>query len=249
MPNGTLDGFNCVLDFDESLTHVFRITAIVFLRQTLRDVAPAMLCADIPLVLVAKKTIPADDLRGYIAWLKTNPGKASMGTVGVGSPLHLLGILMQKETGARFTLVPYRGAGPMMQDIVAGQIDMGFANTATVLPFVRAGSIKALGSTSLKRMAAAPEIPTMDEGGLSGFSFSLWTALFAPHDTPSEIIDKLNTAVLNTLLDPNVRQKLEVQGFEIAPRERQTSEALGAYQKAEIEKWWPIIKSAGIQVE
>ena len=217
--------------------------------DVVKDFAPIALCGDIPLVLVAKKIIPADDLRGYIAWLKTNPGKASMGTVGVGSPLHLLGVLMQKETGARFTLVPYRGAGPMVQDIVAGQIDLGFANTATVLPFVRAASIKAFGLTSLKRMAAAPEIPTMDEAGLSGFSFSLWAALFATRGTPKGIIDKLNTAVVNTLLDPNVRQKLEVQGFEIPPRERQTPEALGAYQKAEIEKWWPIIKSAGIQVE
>jgi tripartite-type tricarboxylate transporter receptor subunit TctC len=137
----------------------------------------------------------------------------------------------------------------LVQDIVAGQIDLGFANTATVLPFVRAGSIKALGLTSLKRMAAAPEIPTMDEAGLSGFSFLLWAALFAPHGTPRGIIDKLNTAAVNTLRDPNVRQKLEAQGFEIPPRERQTPEALGAYQKAEIEKWWPIIKAAGIQVE
>jgi tripartite-type tricarboxylate transporter receptor subunit TctC len=156
---------------------------------------------------------------------------------------------MQKQTGARFTLVPYRGGGPLAQDVVAGQIDMTFINTATALPFVRAGSIKALGLTSLKRIAAAPEIPTMDEAGLRGFSFSLWAALFAPHGTPRDIIDKLNTAAVNTLRDPNVRQKLEVQGFEIPPREQQTPEALGAYQKAEIEKWWPIIQAAGIKAE
>ena len=172
-----------------------------------------------------------------------------MATVGVGSPVQLLGILMQKETGTQFTLVPYRGAGSLVQDLVAGQIDMTFINTATALPFVRDGSIKALGLTSLKRIAAAPEIPTMGEAGLPGFSFSLWAALFAPHDTPRNIIDKLNTAAVNTLGDPNVRQKLEAQGFEIPTRERQTPEALGAYQKAEIDKWWPIIREAGIQAE
>ena len=241
------DGYTVVLGIWN--THVANGVAYKLDYDVVNDFAPIALCADIPLVLVAKKTIPADDLQGLIAWLKTNPGMASMGTVGVGGPVHLLGSLMQKETGARFTFVPYRGAGPLVQDIVAGQIDMGFANTATVLPFVRAGSIKAFGLTSLKRTAAAPEIPTMDEGGLRGLSFSLWAALFAPHGTPRDIIDKLNTAAVNTLRDPNVRQKLEPQGFEIPPRERQTPEALGAYQKAEIEKWWPIIKAAGIQVE
>jgi tripartite-type tricarboxylate transporter receptor subunit TctC len=181
--------------------------------------------------------------------LKANPDKASMGTVGVGSPPHLLGILMQKQTGSRFAFVPYRGAGPLVQDVVAGQIDMSFINTATTLPLVRSGSVKALAVTSLKRMAAAPEIPTMDEAGLPGFSFSLWAALFAPHDTPRNIIDALNSAAVKTLHDPSHRQKLEAQGFEIPSRERQTPEALGAYQKAEIEKWWPIIKAAGIKAE
>src|ERR1051326_6427710 len=170
-----------------------------------------------------------------------------MATVGSGSPGHLLGILMKKETGTQFTFVPYRGAGPSVQDLVAGQIDMTFINTATALPFVRGGSAKALGLTSLKRMAAAPEIPTMDEAGLRGFSFSLWGALFAPHGTPDDIVAKLNSAAVNTLHEANVRQKLEAQGFEIAPRERQTPQALAAYQKSEIEKWWPIIKAAGIK--
>jgi tripartite-type tricarboxylate transporter receptor subunit TctC len=141
-------------------THVANGVTYRLDYDVVKDFAPIALCADIPLVLVAKETIPAHDMQGLIAWLKTNPGIASMGTVGVGSPLHLLGILMQKETGTRFALVPYRGAGPMVQDVVAGQIDMGFANMATVLPFVRAGSIKALGLTSPKRVESAPEIPT-----------------------------------------------------------------------------------------
>jgi tripartite-type tricarboxylate transporter receptor subunit TctC len=241
------DGYTVVLGIWN--THVANGVTYRLDYDVAKDFAPIALCADIPLVLVVKKTIPAHDLRSFIAWLKTNPGAASMGTVGAGSPAQLLGVLLQKETGARFALVPYRGAAPMVQDLVAGQIDMTFTNTATALPFIRDGSIKALGVTSLKRMAAAPEIPTMDEAGLREFSFSLWAALFAPHDTPTDIIEKLNAAAVNTLGDPNARQILEVQGFVIPPRERQTPQALGAYQKAEIKKWWPIIKAAGIRAE
>jgi tripartite-type tricarboxylate transporter receptor subunit TctC len=136
-----------------------------------------------------------------------------------------------------------------VQDVVAGQIDMTFANTATALPFVRAGSLKALGVTSLKRIEAAPDIPTMDEEGLRGFSFSLWAALFAPRDTPKDIIDKLNAAAVKTLHDPNFAPKLEAQGFAIPSPDRQTPQALAAYQKAEIDKWWPIIRGAGIKAQ
>jgi tripartite-type tricarboxylate transporter receptor subunit TctC len=241
------DGYTLVLGIWN--THVANGVTYKLDYDVVKDFAPITLCADAPLVLLAKKSAPASDLRGYIAWLKANPDKASMATVGIGSPGQLLGFLMQKDTGARFTLVPYRGAGPSVQDVVAGQIDMTFANTATSLPFVRAGSVKAFGVTSLKRITAAPDIPTMDEEGLRGFSFSLWAALFAPRDTPSDIIAKLNAAAVKTLHDPNVMQKLEAQGFAIPPPERQTPEALAAYQKAEIEKWWPIIRDAGIKAQ
>jgi len=239
------DGYTVVLGIWN--THVANAVTYTLDYDVVRDFAPIALCAEAPLVLIVKKIIPAQDLQGYVAWLKANPDKASMATVGVGSPGHLLGVLLQKATGARFTLVPYRGAGPSVQDVVAGQVDMTFINTATALPLVRAGSVKALGLTSLKRMATAPEIPTMDEAGLPGFSFSLWGALFAPHDTPADIIAKLNTAAVNTLHDANIRRKLEAQGFDIPSRDRQTPEALAAYQKSEIEKWWPIIKAAGIR--
>jgi tripartite-type tricarboxylate transporter receptor subunit TctC len=241
------DGYTMVLGIWN--THVANAVTYRLDYDVVKDFAPIVLCAGAPLVLVAKKTIAAHDLQGYIAWLKANPGKTSMATVGVGSPVHLLGILMQKETGVRFTLVPYRGAGPAVQDVVAGQIDMTFANTATALPFARAGSVKALGLTSLKRIAAAPDIPTMDEAGLHGFSFSLWAALFAPRHTPTDIIAKLNAAAVNTLQDAKVRQKLEAQGFVISSGDRQTPAALAVYQQAEIEKWWPIIKAAGIQMQ
>lgn len=241
------DGYTLVLGIWN--THVANGVTYKLDYDVVKDFAPIALCADAPLVLLAKKSAPANDLRGYIAWLKANPDKASMATVGIGSPGHLLGFLMQKDTGARFTLVPYRGAGPSVQDVVAGQIDMTFANTATALPFVRAGSAKAFGVTSLKRIMAAPDIPTMDEEGLRGLSFSLWAALFAPRDTPSDVVDKLNAAAVKTLHDPNVTPKLEAQGFAIPPPERQTPAALAAYQKAEIEKWWPIIRDAGIKAQ
>jgi tripartite-type tricarboxylate transporter receptor subunit TctC len=241
------DGYTMVLGIWN--THVANAVTYKLDYDLVKDFAPVALCADAPLVLLAKKSVPGNDLRGFIDWLKANPDKATMATVGIGSPGQLLGLLLQKETGTRFTLVPYKGAGPSVQDVVAGQVDMTFANTATSLPLVRAGSLKALGVTSLNRLAVAPDIPTMDEAGLHGFSFSLWAALFAPYGTPKDIIDKLNNAAVTALHDPNIAQKLEGQGFQIPSRERQTPDALAAYQKAEIEKWWPIIQAAGIKAE
>jgi tripartite-type tricarboxylate transporter receptor subunit TctC len=161
----------------------------------------------------------------------------------------LLGRLLRKETSTQFGLVAYRGAAPAMQDVVAGQIDAMFISIAAALPQVSSGRVKALGVTARKRMAVAPEIPTMDEAGLRGFYFSLWSALFAPRATPKDIIDKLNIAAVNTLGDPSVHQKLKALGVEIPPPEQQTPGALGAYQKAEIEKWWPIVRAAGIKPE
>ena len=193
--------------------------------------------------------MPANDLKEFIAWLQANPDKASLGTTGAGGPGHLLGLLLQKQTGVRFGQVPYRGAGPAMQDVVAGQIDGMFSNTATAMPHVRAGTIRAFAVTAKNRLAIAPQIPSVDEAGFPWLHFSLWAALFAPRGTPKDIVDKLNAATVSTMSDPAIRQKLTDQGFEIPSRERQTPEALSAYQKAEIEKWWPIIKAAGIKGE
>ena len=241
------DGYTLVLGIWN--THVGNAVTYTLQYDVVNDFAPIALLADAPLLLVAKKAIPANDLKELIAWLKANPDKASMGTVGAGSPGHLLGLLLQQETGTRFGLVAYRGAAPQTQDLMAGQIDMGIANPATALPHVQAGSIKAFAVTAKNRLAVAPDIPSVDEAGLPGLYFSLWAGLFAPRGTPSDIIGKLNSAAVNTLGDPILRQKLAEQGFEIPPRERQTPEALAAYQKAEIDKWWPIIKAANIKVE
>ena len=241
------DGYTLVVGIWN--THVANAAIYALQYDVVKDFDPVLLLADAPLLLVASKAVPANDLKEFIAWLKLNPDKSSMGTVGAGSPGHLLGLLLQKETGTRFGLVAYRGAGPAMQDVVAGQIETTFANTATSLPHVRAGSAKAFAVTAKKRLAIAPDIPSVDEAGLPVLHFSLWAGLFAPRGTPKDIISKLNTAAVSTLGDPTIRESLAEQGFEIPQRERETPEALGAYQKAEIEKWWPIIKAANIKAE
>jgi tripartite-type tricarboxylate transporter receptor subunit TctC len=241
------DGYTLVVGIWN--THVANGATYTLQYDIVKDFEPIVLLADAPLLLVARKITPANDFREFIAWLKANPDKASMATIGAGSPGHLLGLVMQQETGARFGLVAYRGAGPAMQDVVGGQIDAMFANTATALPSAVAGSVKAYAVTAKKRIAAAPDIPSVDEAGLPSLTFSLWSGLFAPRGTPKDIIDRLNAAAVSALADPGTRQKLAAQGFEFPPREQQTPQALAAYQQAEIEKWWPIIKAAGIKGE
>jgi tripartite-type tricarboxylate transporter receptor subunit TctC len=241
------DGYTIVVGIWN--THVANGAIYALQYDVVKDFEPVLLLADAPLLLVTSKSVPANDLKEFIAWLKLNPDKSSMGTVGAGSPGHLLGLLLQKETGTRFGLVAYRGAGPAMQDVVAGQIETTFANTATSLPHVRAGSVKAFAVTAKNRLAIAPDIQSVDEAGLARLRFSLWAGLFAPRGTPKDIISKLNSAAVKTLGDPTIRERLAEQGFEIPPREQQTPEALGAYQRAEIEKWWPIIKAANIKAE
>jgi tripartite-type tricarboxylate transporter receptor subunit TctC len=217
--------------------------------DVVKDFEPVVLLPAAPMVLLTKNDNPATNLKEFIAWLKANPDKASFGTAGAGSPPDLLGRLLRRDTGTQFNLIAYRGAAPAMQDVIAGHIDAVFITIAAAQAQVRAGNVKALGVTTPERIKIAPEIPTMDEAGLRGFYFALWAAIFAPRGTPKDIIDKLNAAAVKTLADPGVRQKLEAQGFEIPPPEQQTPAALAAYQKAEIEKWWPVVKAAGIKPE
>jgi tripartite-type tricarboxylate transporter receptor subunit TctC len=228
-------------------THVLNGALYSLSYDVLNDFAPILPLVTSPLVLLARKTLPANDLRQLIAWLRANPGKATMGNYTVG--IRVLIAAFQKETATNFTLVPYRGAAPAIQDLMAGQIDMTF-DAPTSLPLVRAGSIKAYAVTSDTRLALAPEIPTVGEMGLPALlSLSTWFGLFAPRSTPKDIIGKLNGAAVEALSDPAVRSRLADFGMEILPREKQTPEALGALAKADAEEWLPLIKEFGIKAE
>jgi tripartite-type tricarboxylate transporter receptor subunit TctC len=213
------------------------------------DFEPVALIANQPFLIDSRKTLPAKDLQDLIAWLKANPDKASEGNSGVGSPSHVAGILLQNTLGIRWQMVPYRSAGLSMQDLMAGSIDILLDTPAVSLPQVNAGTIKAYAVTAKSRLAVAPDIPTVDEAGLPGFYFSFWHAIWVPKNTPKPIIAKLNEAVVNALADPTVRKRLTDIAQDIFPREQLTPEALGAFHRAEAEKWWPIIKAAGIKAE
>jgi tripartite-type tricarboxylate transporter receptor subunit TctC len=215
----------------------------------LTDLEPLALVTDAPLLIVGKNALPPADGKELIAWLKANPDKASAATIGAGSAAHLCLVYFQSKTGTRFQLVPYRGGAPVMQDLVANQIDLFCAEASQTLPFLRGGKMKAFAVMAKTRWPAAPEIPTMDEVGVPGIYISFWHGLWVPKGTPKDVIAKLNSAVVDTLADPTVRKRLTDLGQVIATRDEQTPAALAAHHKAEIEKWWPIIKAAGIKVE
>lgn len=230
-------------------THVANSLIYPVQYDVVKDFAPVAVLPDAPMFLIAKKTEPANNLKEFIAWLKANPGKASIGTAGVGSAPHMLALLFRKETGTQFNLIPYRGAAPAMQDVIAGQIDATFITVGPALSQVLSRNVKAFGVTAAHRVPAAPEIPTLEEAGLNNFTFAYWAGLFAPRGTPNDVIAKLSGAVAATFNDPKVRQKLTGQGFEVPPTSQMTPQAMAALQKAEIAKWWPIIKQAGIKAQ
>jgi tripartite-type tricarboxylate transporter receptor subunit TctC len=242
----TPDGYT--LSFGTFSTHVVNGATFSLSYDLVNDFAPIALVTDSPMMLVAKKTMPADDLTALIAWLKTHPN-ASFGTVGIGGAGHLAGVLLQNRTGASLQAVPYRGVGPAMQDMIAGRIDLIVDLVGNSLAQVRLGNIKAYAVLSRHRSVVAPDIPTVDEAGLHGLYVSSWQALWAPKGTAQFVIDKLNLAVVDALADPIVRQRLIDLAQEIPAREQQTPMALAALQQAEIKKWWPIIKASNIKAE
>jgi tripartite-type tricarboxylate transporter receptor subunit TctC len=226
-------------------THMLNGAFYSLQYDVLNDFAPISPLVTFTFVLFARKTMPANDLRELIAWLRANP-KAS---AGVGScQFRLVAAFFQKQTGTQLTLVPYRSGSAAMQDLVAGQIDVTFGNQDQ-LPQMRAGSVKAFAVTSDARLAMAPDIPTFAEVGLPAVSYSAWDGLFAPKGTPKDIIGSLNAAAVEALADPAVRSRLIDLGYDIFPREKQTPEALGALVKADAARWWPIIKELGIKAE
>jgi tripartite-type tricarboxylate transporter receptor subunit TctC len=246
LARATTDGYT--LGIGNWTTHVSNGAVYALPYDVVSDFEPVALIVSFYSMMVARKAVPANNLKELIAWLKANPDKAAAGTIGVGSSGHLAGILLQNITGTRFAQVPYRGNALALQDLLAGRIDFYFADMSA-LPQVQAGTIKALAVTSRKRLLATPEIPTVDESGLPELFRPDWNAIYAPKGTPRNVISKLGDAVANTLADPGVAQTLIDLGYEIPARDEQAPEVVRAIQKAEIEKWWPIIKAANIKGE
>jgi tripartite-type tricarboxylate transporter receptor subunit TctC len=239
------DGYT--LDLGQWDTHVGNGALYPLTYDLQKDLEPIGLLSTNPQLILGRKALPADDLQGLVAWLKANPDKATQAVQTAGA--HVAGILLQQATGARFAFVPYRGAGPAMQDLVSGHIDLLVTQAAVALPQVRTGAIKAFAVTAKTRSPVVPDIPTVDEGGVPGLYVAGWFGLFAPRGTPRDVVARLNGALVDALADPGLRARFADLGQEIAARELQTPDGLAAFHKAEIEKWWPIIRAANIKGE
>lgn len=230
-------------------THVVNGAIYPLTYDLLNDFEPVSLIASNPQLLVARKTIPAKDLKELVAWVKANQDKVSAGTAGAGAASHVSGVYFQSVTDTKFTFVPYRGTGPALQDVVAGNLDLMFDQAASALPQVRNGNVRAFAVTAKKRLTSEPNIPTVDEAGMPNFYIAVWHAFWLPKGTPKDIVMKMNAAVRDVLADPVVQRRLVELGQDIPSIDQQTPEALYAYHKAEIEKWHPIIKAANIKPE
>jgi tripartite-type tricarboxylate transporter receptor subunit TctC len=229
-------------------THVFNGAIYALPFDVVDDFEPIALVATNPQFIVGKKDLPAKDLRELIVWLKEHGDKATMATIGPGSPAHIAGMLFQSITATNFQFVPYRGGAPGMQDLLAGQIDLMIPQPALALAHVRAGKIRAYAVTAKSRLSSAPDIPTVDEAGAPGLHIAIWHGLWAPKGTPRDVIEKLNAAVVESLADPAIQQRFAEMGQDIPPREEQSPQALRDFQKAEIARWWPIIKAANLKI-
>jgi tripartite-type tricarboxylate transporter receptor subunit TctC len=245
--HATPDGYTVSIGHVQ--TAVFNPAIMKLDYDVVNDLAPVSLIADTPIWIVANKALPADDVKGLIAWLKAGGGKATMGTVGIGGPTDVAARIFEKETGTAFQIIPYRGGAPLVEDMLGGHIDFAFGQAATYLTYVRDGELKAYAVLQPKRWWAAPEVPTLDELGISNIDASFWHGIWVPKGTPPDIIAKLNGAIREALADPGVQERFKKIGQEIWPPEYQTPEALAAKQQAEIAKWTPIIKESGIKVD
>jgi tripartite-type tricarboxylate transporter receptor subunit TctC len=243
----TPDGYT--ISIGHVQTHVLNGAVYNLAYDVLNDFDPIALVADVPQFIAGTKAVPADDLKGLVAWMKANPGKATVGAVGVGGLTDIFAAYFAKHAGVTFQLVPYRGGAPLLQDLLGAQIDLTFGQAATYLAHVRSGQIKAYAVLTERRWWAMPDIPTIEEAGGPAFFASFWHGMWAPRGTPKPVISRLTFAVQDALADAAVRKRFADVGQDIWPREQQTPEALADQHKAEVEKWWPIIKAAGIKAE
>jgi len=239
------DGYTLI--YGANVTHVLNAAVLNLNYDVVADFEPIALIGKTPWFFAAKQDLPANNLREMIAWLKQNPDKASLGTAGQGSPSHIAGVLFQNVTGTKFQLIPYRGVAPVIPDLVSGQIELSILDPITSLPQFRAGKIKIFAVLTNKRTANAPDIPTVDEAGAPGVHMEPWQAIWAPKGTPKDVISRLNAAVASALSDEAISKKFAEQSYELTPREQLTPEHLAAFHKSEMDKWFPIIKAAGIK--
>jgi tripartite-type tricarboxylate transporter receptor subunit TctC len=241
------DGYT--ISFGHLGTHVANGAIYKLGYDLVSDLEPVVLLPSNPMIIVSKNAVPAKSLTELIAWLKARPAPATAGTAGAGSGSHIAGLYFENITGTKLQYVPYRGTAPAMNDLIAGQIDLIVDQTSNSIGQVRAGNIRAYAVTGEKRLESAPDVPTTDEAGLPGFHMTLWSGLWLPKDTPKDIIARLNSAAVEALNDPTVRQQLENLGLQMPPKDKLSPEALGSWQKAEIAKWWPMIKAANVKVD
>jgi tripartite-type tricarboxylate transporter receptor subunit TctC len=241
------DGYT--ISFGHLGTHVANGAIYKLGYDLVTDLEPVVRLPSNPMIVVSKNAVPATSLKELMAWLKARPTPATAGTAGAGSGSHIAALYFENITGIKLQYVPYRGTAPAMNDLVAGQIDIIVDQTSNSIGQVRAGNIRAYAITDEKRVEQASDIPTTDEAGVSGFHMTLWSGLWVPKDTSKEIVAKLNAAAVEALNDPVVRRQLENLGLRMPSNDELTPEALGRWQKAEIEKWWPMIKAANVKVD
>jgi tripartite-type tricarboxylate transporter receptor subunit TctC len=241
------DGYT--ISFGHLGTHVANGAIYKLGYDLVADLEPVALLPSNPMIVVSKNAVPAKSLGELLAWLKSRPTPAAAGTAGAGSGSHIAGLYFENVTGIKLQYVPYRGTAPAMNDLVAGQIDLIIDQTSNSINQVRGGNIRAYAVTADKRVESAPDVPTTDEAGLPGFHMTLWSGLWVPKGTPKAIVDKLNAAAVDALNDPAVRKQLENLGLQMPPKDQLTPQALGTWQKAEIAKWWPMIKAANVKVD
>jgi tripartite-type tricarboxylate transporter receptor subunit TctC len=239
------DGYT--IDIGQWDTHVANGVVYPQTLDQLKEMTPIGMLSINPQIILGRKTLPVEDMKGLVAWLKANPGKATFANQSAAA--QTAGVLLQQLTGTEVLLVPYRGAGPAMQDLIAGHIDLHIAQAAAALPQVRGGTVKVFANMSPSRSAVVPNIPTTEEAGVPGLHISGWFGFFGPKGMPKDVVAKLNDAMVQSLADPAIRARFADLGLDVASREQQTPEGLTAFTKAEIDKWWPIIKAAGIKSE